>query len=83
MQMKATGKSENLIPFDMMSRERHRELSRRGGIASGITRRRRAKIKEKLKLLLLAQALQEEAAAELAAELTELQRRYEGSTKRE
>lgn len=30
---------ENLRPFDTMSPEEHRELSRRGGIASGERRR--------------------------------------------
>ncbi len=40
---------QNLIPFDQMSSERHRELSRRGGIASGETRRKKAEEK-RLKL---------------------------------
>ena len=33
---------ENLIPFDKMPPEQHKELSRRGGVASGITRARHA-----------------------------------------
>ena len=36
---------ENLVRFDQMSAEQHRELSRRGGIASGETRRMKAEAK--------------------------------------
>lgn len=34
--------NSNLIPFDQMGKERHRELSAKGGRASGETRRRKA-----------------------------------------
>lgn len=37
--------NQNLIPFDQMSSEQHRELSRRGGIASGEARRRKAALR--------------------------------------
>lgn len=40
---------QNLTPFDQMDEERHKELSRRGGIASGEKRRRQAEEK-RLKL---------------------------------
>lgn len=37
--------NENLRPFNTMSPEEHRELSRRGGIASGEARRELAKLR--------------------------------------
>lgn len=37
---------ENLKPFDTMDRERHREISRRGGIASAKARRRQKEQRE-------------------------------------
>ena len=40
---------KNLIRFDQMSSECHRELSRRGGVASSATRRKKAEEK-RLKL---------------------------------
>ena len=32
--------SKNLIPFDKMTTKRHKEISRLGGIASGVERRK-------------------------------------------
>ena len=43
---------ENLIPFTERSKEEVRELNRKGGIASGIARRRKKNMKECLQLLL-------------------------------
>ena len=43
---------ENLIPFSERSKEEARELGRKGGIASGKTRRRNREIKESLDILL-------------------------------
>lgn len=37
--------NQNLVPFDQMAPEQHRELSRRGGIASGESRRRKAALR--------------------------------------
>jgi len=39
---------QNLIPFDVIPKERHIELSSRGGIKSGETRRRKAAQREAL-----------------------------------
>ena len=43
---------ENLTPFNLMDPERHRELSRKGGRASGAARRRRARKRRILAFLL-------------------------------
>jgi hypothetical protein len=43
---------DNLKPFDTMDRERHREISRRGGIASGASRRELRALREKLEAVL-------------------------------
>ena len=40
--------TENLIQFDEMPPERHRELSARGGIASGEKRRAKAELRKSL-----------------------------------
>jgi len=40
--------NKNLIPFDAMSSERHRELSARGGRASGEARRNKKALREQL-----------------------------------
>lgn len=43
--MNKKGHKETLVTFDKMSKERHRELSRKGGINSGIEyRKRKAKV---------------------------------------
>lgn len=46
------GKNDNLIPFTEMSKEKHRELSKKGGINSGIARQERRQLKEELSALL-------------------------------
>ena len=43
---------ENLIPFDQRSKEEARELGRKGGIASGMSRRRKRSLKEAADLYL-------------------------------
>lgn len=40
--------NSNLIPFDSLSEERHKELSRLGGIASGVARRKKAELKQQI-----------------------------------
>jgi hypothetical protein len=42
--------TQNLIRFDQMTPERHRELSARGGVASGQTRRERRRAIEARKV---------------------------------
>lgn len=41
---------QNLIPFNELSKDRHREISRRGGLASGATRRRKRAAIQKAKI---------------------------------
>lgn len=54
-------KEDNLVPFDTMSKERHRELSAKGGRASGAARRaKRDRIQ---------QAVEEKIASERAADI--------------
>ena len=43
---------ENLIPFNELTEEEHREIARKGGIASGEARRRKREIKDSLDILL-------------------------------
>lgn len=45
-------KTDNLIRFDQMSKERHRELSSRGGKATAEARKQRLTLKEELLALL-------------------------------
>lgn len=47
----ATGQ-ENLIPMSQRSKDEVREIARRGGIASGETRREKATFKKQLEMLL-------------------------------
>ncbi len=44
--------SENLIPFNKLTEEEHREIARKGGIKSGETRRRKKTFKQELEWLL-------------------------------
>lgn len=48
----AVGNEENLIPFNELTEEEQRELARKGGIASGISRNKRKTLKAELLLLL-------------------------------
>ena len=41
---------QNLIPFSELPKDRHRELSRKGGIASGAARRRKREAVQKAKI---------------------------------
>ena len=43
---------DNLIPFDQRSEEEQREIRRKGGIASGVARRRKRALKEAADLYL-------------------------------
>lgn len=43
---------ENLIPFDQRSEDEQREIRRKGGIASGVARRRKRALKEAADLYL-------------------------------
>lgn len=43
---------QNLIPFNKQTEEEQREKARKGGIASGVARRKRKAMKENLELLL-------------------------------
>lgn len=63
-------KHENLISFDDMTPERHRELSARGGKASGEKRRKNAELRNTVATMLAAQAIQ----ADLADEFNEFLR---------
>ena len=46
------GGEKNLIPFDQRTEEEAREYGRRGGIASGVARRRKRSLKEAADLYL-------------------------------
>lgn len=56
--------TENLRPFNTLSPEEHRELSRRGGIASGERRREIAEIRAKVRLYAAASDLVNETREE-------------------
>lgn len=52
---------QNLRPFNTLSEEEHRELSRRGGIASGESRRDKADAVTKINLHIALQQLADES----------------------
>ncbi|WP_302659112.1 hypothetical protein [uncultured Dysosmobacter sp.] len=56
--------TDNLRPFNTLPPEEHRELSRRGGVASGERRREIADIKTSAKIHVAALYLVEESRAE-------------------
>ena len=56
--------ADNLRPFNTLPPEEHRELSRRGGIASGARRREIADIKTSAKIHAAALALVDESREE-------------------
>lgn len=66
--------NQNLRPFNTLTPEEHRELSRRGGIASGERRREIAETKERAKALWAANALLDEAREEYRTALKRLVR---------
>lgn len=59
-----TASVDNLRPFNTLPPEEHRELSRRGGIASGERRREIADIKTSVKIHAAALALVDESREE-------------------
>ena len=62
--MSTTASIDNLRPFNTLPPEDHRELSRRGGIASGERRREIADIKTSAKIHAAALALVDESREE-------------------
>jgi hypothetical protein len=73
---------ENLITFKQMQPERHKELSRLGGIASGQTRARRAYMKAAAREIQLRMVYFKDADADLKAEWAEFQRWRRSEKKR-
>ena len=73
---------ENLITFNQMQPERHKELSRLGGITSGQTRARRAYMKAAAREIQLRMVYFKDADADLKAEWTEFQRWRRSEKKR-
>ena len=65
---------KNLVSFGEMAPERHKELSRLGGIASGQTRARRAYMKAAAREMQLRMVYFKDADADLKAEWAEPQR---------
>lgn len=65
---------KNLVPFGQIPPERHRELSRLGGIASGRARARRAYMKAAAREMQLRMVYFRDADDELKAEWAEFQR---------
>lgn len=49
--MNKNGTPENLLPFDQMAPEQHKELSRRGGIRSGEVRREWKRRRELMQIM--------------------------------
>lgn len=60
--------NSNLVPFNAMSAERHREISRLGGIASGEARRQKRDLKE---LIIREERVQNELARSACSILLE------------
>lgn len=52
--------SNNLIPINRRTKSEAREISRKGGIASGEVRRERKKLKEELEILMATGNIQEQ-----------------------
>lgn len=61
---------ENLKPFNELTEDEQRELSRKGGIASGEARRKRKTLKEELLLLLSQDNFQEKISLALLQKAT-------------
>lgn len=66
---------ENLIPFNERTEEEQREIARKGGIASGESRRKRKTLKEELLILLSQNDTQEKISLSL------IKQAIEGNTK--
>ena len=73
---------KNLVSFGEMAPERHKELSRLGGIASGQTRARRAYMKAAAREIQLRMVYFKDADADLKAEWAEFQRWRRSEKKR-
>ena len=73
---------ENLITFNQMQPERHKELSWLGGIASGQTRAWRAYMKAAAREMQLRMVYFKDADADLKAEWAEFQRWRRSEKKR-
>ena len=67
--------NHNLIPFDKMSPEQHRELSARGGRASGETKRRKIKMREQLVSLMEYNAARDGLEDDLLEAVKEIRKR--------
>lgn len=72
---------KNLIQFDQMPPEQHRELSRRGGIASGKKRKANALLKKRMIELLRRYDMLEKLSDEEYADFKEWQRKQRKSRK--
>lgn len=67
--------SQNLIQFDEMPPERHRELSAKGGRASGEAKRRKIAMREKLISLMEYNAVREDMQDELIQAVKDIRKR--------
>lgn len=74
-------KNNNLIPFNQMPPEQHRELSKRGGIASGKKRKSNALLKKRMIELLRRYDMFEKLSDEEYADFKEWQRKQRKSRK--
>ena len=66
---------QNLVPFSELPEDRHRELSRKGGIASGVARRRKREAIEKAKIEQAANHELYSSALDIMSECAKLLRR--------
>ena len=71
---------DNLTPFDEMPPERHRALSAKGGVASGIAWRRKRALREYCTVM-MAQALAVDCVAEDVREFIKWKKRERTATK--
>lgn len=71
----------NLIRFDEMSPERHRELSARGGRASGESKRRKTKIRNQLIALMEYNAIRSELEDEYIEAVKMIRKREKSKNK--
>ena len=65
---------DNLTPFDEMHPERHRAISAKGNVASGIARRRKRALREYCTMM-MAQAMAVDCVAEDVREFIKWQKR--------
>lgn len=66
---------QNLVPFSELPKDRHKELSRKGGIASGAARRRKREAIEKAKIEQAANHELYSSALDIMSECAKLLRR--------